>query len=191
MFRISLEGLGWIDYPMSKGVRVGDRLLPPRISVSLPSDADSPSLRMILAVIDGVPQLREVHLEAKGSGRGIRTSDLRAIPVEDWIEQFYALTATRIVKQDDGVTTAVHEVSPRRQRETERAIGRARAASRRTVTDDLLRRVAATYRANVATRPTEAVRQTFGVSYRTAAGYVQRARAGGMLPPTTAGKRKA
>lgn len=186
-------GLGFVDVPLAArgDVRVGDRLLPPSITVTMPGDGVQPGLRMLLAVVDGIPQVREIHLEAPDGGRGVRSSDLREVRVEDFTEQFFALASKRIVTEGPAGTTSRAEGSPQRQREAERLISRARAAGRRTVTDDLLSRVADVYRANVATRPTEAVRQTFGVSYRTAAGYVQRARAGGMLPRTTAGKRKA
>ena len=40
-------------------------------------------------------------------------------------------------------------------------------------------------------RPTEAVARSFGVSHRTAARYVQQARAAGHLPKTDPGKKKA
>ncbi len=190
--RITLPGLGWIEHPVkARGdVRIGDRLLPPEVQVTFPSDDEQPGLRMTLAVVDGVPQCRAIHIEAKEGARGVRTSDLRAVALEDWIEQLYATAAKRIIRQEHGYTTAAIEATtPARHREAERLIQRARAAGRRKITGEFLARVALTYRENIdSRRPTESVRQVFGVSHSAAAEYVYRARKAGYLPATTRGK---
>jgi hypothetical protein len=46
------------------------------------------------------------------------------------------------------------------------------------------------YRQHFDKGPTEAVRRSFGVSYRTAARYVQQARTAGYLPATDPGKKR-
>jgi hypothetical protein len=52
----------------------------------------------------------------------------------------------------------------------------------------MLREVAAVYRANVSSRPTEAVAEHFDRRHRTAALYVKRARECGFLGPATRGR---
>jgi hypothetical protein len=56
--------------------------------------------------------------------------------------------------------------------------------------DPFLKEVAKIYRAKLDDRPVEAVRTAMAVKYRTAAMYVERARAQDFLPRTTPGKRK-
>lgn len=188
--RITIDDLGWIDYDtLGPEVRVGDRLLPQSADVCFPGAPDQPRLLMRLAVVDNVPQCRELTIESKDGGREVRTLDLRAVALEDWIEKLYSLTATVVVdERPDGTMTGVVSWSDRDLRGTAKAIQHARAASRRKITDAFLGDVADIYRKNVDARPVEAVRAAFGGSYRTAAMYVQRARAAGLLPPTTPGK---
>jgi hypothetical protein len=114
--------------------------------------------------------------------------DLRAIPLEDWIEDMFGAVAARVISEDDGVVTAVEEDSPDRLREASKVVQRARSASRQVITDEMLREVARVYRAHANRRPTQAVAQAFGVQHRTAAKYVRRARDLELLPETTAGK---
>ena len=189
--RIEIEGLGWIEYDlMGEEVRVGDRLLPLAADVYFPGAEDQPALRMRLAVVDGVPQCRSLTIESKSGGREVRTLDVRAVALEDWIEKLYSLTATVILEEwpGGGMKTGAVTWGERDLRRTARVIQQARAASRRKITDSFLRDVAKVYRANLDERPVEAVRAAFGGSYRTAAMYVQRARAAELLPPTTRGK---
>jgi len=189
--RIEIEGLGWIDYDgMGEAVRVGDRLLPSELEVQFPGAQDQPALRMQLAVVNGVPQCRSLTIESKPGAREVRTLDMRAVALEDWIEKLYSLTATVIVEEgpDGDMTTGVRTWDQKELRRTARTIQQARAVSRRKITPAFLADVAKVYRAHVDERPVEAVQATFGGSYRTAAMYVQRARAAKELPPTTQGK---
>ncbi len=190
--RVPVENIGWLEYDSGgPEVRLGDRIFPVDVAVVFPSDEESPSLRMRLAVVDDVPQCREVVIEAKDGGREIRTSDLRALPLEQWVETLFALVALRVTNETDGVVTAVAESSPARAREAAKVVEQARVSVRKTITHDLLVRVAEVYRSHIDDRPTQAVARHFGVQHRTAAKYVQRAREAELLPPTTPGKRKA
>lgn len=189
--RVDLE-MGWIEYdPVARPVRIGDRLFPPSVDVVFPGAPDQPRLSMHLSVIGGFPQCRTLTIEAKDGVREVRTTDLRAVPIDSWVEQLYGLVASVVVSEGDRETASVITSDPAARRQTEKQIQQARTASRRKITNDLLREVAAVYRANVDERPVEAVRAAFGVSYRSAAGYVERARAAGHLPATTPGKRRA
>jgi len=191
--RVEIEGIGYIEWDfMSQGVRVGDRLLPPEVEVHFPSAPDLPALKMHLEVVEGVPQCRSLTIESKPDGREVRTLDLRAVALEDWIEKLYSLAATVIVEESpDGSWSGTQGFDEQELRETARTIQQARAVSRRKITPSFLADVAKVYRANIDDRPVEAVRATFGGSYRTAAMYVQRARAEALLPSTTRGQRRA
>jgi hypothetical protein len=83
----------------------------------------------------------------------------------------------------------------RTERESWEADGilqRAFAGRSRGATPGELQLVADVYRANIDGNPTRAVKEDLGyASDRTAARRVERARAAGLLPPTTPGKRKA
>jgi hypothetical protein len=76
-------------------------------------------------------------------------------------------------------------------RRVQRAAYEARKARRGTVTRADLEQVAKVYRENLAASPTRAVSLLLGYTERTAARRVQQARAAGLLPETTKGKRRA
>jgi hypothetical protein len=73
----------------------------------------------------------------------------------------------------------------------ERDLYEARASRRGEVTHAELKEVASVYREHLDASPTRAVSLLLGYSERTAARRVQQARAAGLLPATTPGKRKA
>lgn len=73
-----------------------------------------------------------------------------------------------------------------------RHVGQLRAGrTARSITPELLERVASVYRANITGNPTKAVQHHFQVSQRMSAEYVSRARKRGLLPPTKRGKKQA
>lgn len=193
--RTKVGDLGWLDYDSapSARVRVGDRLLPREVVVNFPSAGDDPALYMRLVIKNGVPSCAELRIVGKEAGREVRTSDLRAVPLESWIEDLFALTALRLEEQPDGEVTAVMDGTEARGREAAKVVQRARAASRRTITRDRLKEAARIYRDNIEGNPTQAVARAFGVQHRTAAKYVQLARVAvpPLLPETTPGKRRA
>jgi len=144
---------------------------------------------MELEVVKGVPQCRSLTISAKSGSREVRTLDLRAVELENWIEWLFSLAASVVVDESaDGSVTAIQTFDEDVTRQTARAIQQARSMARRKITPAFLDAVATVYRDNADERPVEAVNAAFGGSYRTAAMYVQRARAAGLLPPTTPGK---
>ncbi|MGI9156951.1 MAG: hypothetical protein ACR2FG_09985 [Marmoricola sp.] len=186
--RVELD-IGHVEYDaFGQPVRVGDRYFPAELLVTFPSDARGPALRMRLAVVDGVPQCRELTIESKEAGREVRTGDLRAVTLESWVEDLFAVVSQRVVAETDGVVSTVSGESPLRLAEAAKVVQRARSASRQIITEEKLREVARVYRAHASSRPTQAVARAFGVEHRTAAKYVRRARDIGLLPETTAGK---
>jgi hypothetical protein len=179
---------GWAEYDMLDRVRVGDRVIPRRIDVTIPKTGDLPSFSMRMEVRRGVPVCTEVTVRAKDDGREVRTTDLRAVQIEDWLEDVVAAASLHVISESEGSVTAEHRGDADARRAAIKTIREARAASRRKITDELLERVAEVYRENVHDHPTQAVERAFGVSYRTASRYVQMARPK-YLPPTSPGKK--
>lgn len=187
-FRRRIElSTGWAEWdegPRHR-VRVGDRLLPRRIDVTFPSTVDDlPSLTMVVEVREGIPQCTEVTIRSSSTGREVRSVDLRAARLEDWLETVTSGAAAAATEHG----YVIDDKTPAELAADRKRVQYIRAGARRTITDDLLSQVAETYRAHASDRPTEAVQVAFGTSSRTAARYVQQARERGFLPPTTPGK---
>lgn len=194
--RIRLGDFGHAKYDGAAMVQLGDRLVPRSIAVHFPSAPDLPALDMTIEVRNDIPVCTQITVHAKDDGREVRDVDLRAIRIDDWIEDIVAVASSKIVSEDGAaVIEAVVYGDERDNRERSAARAMVRAArkdGRRRVTDDLLRDVAETYRANIPNgRPLQAVQRKFQVSYRTAARYVERARASKFLPEVSPGERKA
>lgn len=215
--RIELAA-GWAEWDRDSFVQVGSRAVPQRIDVDFPSTPDGwPSLHLTIEVRRGAPHCTELTIRADPNGREVRGVDYRAVRLEEWVDEISALASMDVVTAKDGTITfrksvdrAMRTADPdevvsatlaefarilsddtgeKEFRAARKAIARARSGARRTVTDDLLRSVAAVYLENVADRPVEHVQAAFRpASYRTAARYVQLARAKGYLPATTQGK---
>jgi hypothetical protein len=175
----------WLREPQ---VTVGTSVVPRRLDVMMQGDGYQPALTMRIEVLSGVPQCRALSIEAVEGGREITTNDLRSVRLADWIEGILASVALDLVEdRDDG--TRVSAYGSTTTRSATKAVRRARQP--RKITPEVLGRVAEIYRANVDGKPTLAVKRSFGVGERAAAGYVQRARAAGLLPQTTPGKKRA
>jgi len=214
--RIELAA-GWAEWDRDSFVRVGARAVPQRIDVTFPSSPDGwPSLHLTIEVRRGSPQCTELTIRSDPEGREVRGVDYRAVKLEEWVDEICALASMDVVKTKDGGTVfraSVHrslrtargetvdaslpelarmlddESGEEEFRRDRKAIAVARSGARRTVTDELLRSVAKVYRDNITDRPVEHVRAAFRpASYRTAARYVQLARAKGFLPKTKQGK---
>jgi hypothetical protein len=145
----------------------------------LPGD---PYLR-VHRVKDVRPEVIGIHIAAKPGGRGITTADLRSFALDELTTDVFTVVGTP------------HVPPYRTPMEDYRHIGRtvreARSRSRGRVTRAELEEVARVYREFVGSTPTRAVQLAGGYSERTAARRVQQARAAGLLPQTTPGKRKA
>jgi hypothetical protein len=163
-------------------VLIGDRAIPRIIEVVFPGVEGQPKLDMTIDSSDGVPRCRVVRIESVEKGREIRTKDFRAIAIDDWIESIVSACSDELVVHEDG-TTSVELRSHKSDvdlRETVSQLRTARRADRRIVNDELLRKVAETYRAQDR-HAVDAVAVAFGCSYRTAARYVREARNRGFL----------
>jgi hypothetical protein len=156
-----------------------DYQLPSRFALLYEPADDEPRWRMVFEMADdGVPRCTSVHIDASPAGREIRSRDLR-LSVEDGLElaaRNLSFGSPRDVKDVlNGATLS--------------AVRSARQAAKRKVTDEVLREVAAIYRANVDNNPTAAVAAHLGgVADRTARLWVRRARDAGHLGDAPRGK---
>jgi hypothetical protein len=174
-------------------VTVGDdREMPAEFVVNFwpRSEIDEPYVEIHYAVIGGVPQCRAIVISAIKRRREVRAADLRRIPIEDVLEATAAQIAEQVTTTANGTEQRVRRplVDPWR-RSGVAAVRGARRQLRRKITDDLLRQVAAVYRANVdGGKPVAAVAADLGVEDRTARLYVRRARDRGFLGEAIPGK---
>lgn len=167
-------------FPGNRGwAQLGDSTVPPMAKMIFAGVKGSPDLVMIFEVRDGRPECTEITIKAKPKGRGIRTADTRMFNVDDLTVSVFAQLGN----------LGVHEES--RQRQTLRDVHEARTARRgSSVSREELETVARIYRQHFDHAPTAAVTKILGYrSERTGARRVQQARAAGLLPKTTKGKK--
>jgi len=167
-------------------VDVGNRVVPRKILAAIEGGRDDPDVAMIIEVRQGLPVCTEIRFVSRADGPEVRAKDLKSVPILDWTDEIVA--ACSWVRMESG---GIMQISGKEYREQDRRnVARARVGRPR-VSPGLLEKVAEVYREHSGDRPTHAVQRTFGGSYRTAARNVERARAAGLLRPTTPGKKKA
>ncbi len=181
-----------LDGPDGGPVRVGDFLLPRRAAYEVTGDDGSPDLHVRFEVRDGRPECVEIRMTAKQNGRGLRTSDAQVLTLDAMkIGVFAEVALLSVYDPETNVTTSSHVTD---EREFWRALNEVDAvvkAPQRGITKVELEQVAKVYAENLHGSPVKAVQAVLGYkSERTAARRVQQARDEGLLPPTTAGKRK-
>ncbi|OBB56753.1 hypothetical protein A5757_01435 [Mycobacterium sp. 852013-51886_SCH5428379] len=118
----------------------------------------------------GVPECTSVTLRAEAAG--LLTRDLHAIRLDDIRETVYSAIGIAAFTPDG----EEYEMSPAEARKAAN-----RAASRRTVTDERIKRVAEIHRGAPEGRRTAAVAAAFQVHERTALRYIAKAREEGYL----------
>ena len=130
------------------------------------------------------PEVIGIHIAAKPGGRSITTADLRSFALDELTTDVFTVVGVPLVPP--------FRTPPEDYRHIGRSMREARQSSRGKVTRAELEKVARVYREHIDTRPIQVVRSVCGYkSDRTAARRVQQARAAGLLPKTTPGKRKA
>jgi len=166
-------------------------MVPRKVTLTFTGDDDTPDIAAQFEVRDGRPECTEIRLIAKKHGRGLRTADLVTFNVDAlaW-HAFQGLAQREVGSTDAGYTVWADRwrASEAEARGVQKDLLEARRRSRGTVTTAALERVAAVYREHADGHPTKAVEELLGYSARTAARRVERARAAGLLPPTTPGK---
>jgi len=183
----------WTTRHPLRFVRLGDYALPEEVTCELEGDKGDPDLAVRFQVVEGRPQCVEVRAEAKAGGRAVRTSDLHSLPLDAMTVSVFAQAALRSrYDPETNVTTSEPIADEREFWSAVNAADAAVKAPRRGTTRAELEQVADLYRQYVEGRPVETIRTLMGYgSERTAARRVEQARAAGLLPETTPGKRKA
>ena len=145
-----------------------------------------PDLVVKVAVRDGAPEVTDLRFLSGEGQSEVRQKHLRAIDVDRLATDLYGV----LVAEFGQNPSRDHEA--RAMRVAEKFIERQRLPrDYRVLTDDVLRKVAEVYRANINYAPTKAVAKHFGLKDRMASTYVDRARKAGYLPPTKQGQKKA
>lgn len=172
------------------GEWLGDTFVPSAVELRGEGERGAPNLHVRFEIRDGIPEVVSFHLDSTTSGRGVRTADLREWNLDGLA--FNAFMHFAGIRDPNGSGTAMGGYGFSDEREYWQARGDVERASERRpgVSAGELEDVARIYRAHIETRPTEAV-QKLGYSRRTAARRVQQARAAGLLPPTSRGKKGA
>ncbi len=183
----------WTTTHPLRYVRTGDYAIPAEVTAELEGDKGDPDLSVRFRVVEGRPQCVEVRAAAKDGGRAVRTSDLHSLSLDAMTVSVFARTAVH--SRYDPETNVTTSTPIQDEREFWRAVNAADAAvkaPRRGTTQAELEQVAELYREHVGDRPIESIRTLMGYgSERTAARRVEQARATGLLPSTTPGKKKA
>lgn len=165
-------------------VQVGDLLLRRTVELTDPRDPGAPTLYLRAEMIDGAPQCREIRLTCPEGADQIRSTDLKIRMAGRWVgvDELVENVVARVVRfriEPDGSTTEITPWADDLDHASARStLRKATRASRRKPTAQLLAEVADVYRANDDGKPTKAVAEHFGIQPRTAALWVQKARAG-------------
>ncbi|MDQ3476863.1 MAG: hypothetical protein M3492_11175 [Actinomycetota bacterium] len=178
----------WLESP---SVPMGGKfLMPAKFTVVYEDSAGEPGYEMDFEVRNGAPECRAVRISSSADGSEVQRKHLRMLSIDDHLE--YAVSAVgMVIRTIDPVSGEITADNARDDAEVDKLIrqGRlARAESHRSLTDDMLREVAEIYRANVDTKPIEAVAAHFDKQHRTAQLYVKRARDAGFLGAALKGK---
>ena len=169
-------------------VSLGGTQVPERVVLDGQGLKGAPDLHVEFEIRDGAPDVTTFGLAAKASGRGISTADLRAFHSLDTLAYNAFM---RFATRPDETGASTWPIEDERSWWAARADIEDAATDRARASRAELEDVARVYRENLHDRPTEAVQNVLGYSSRTASRRVQQARAAGLLPPTTRGKRRA
>lgn len=167
--------------------RVGDRICPQWIEVVAEGSADEPTFTSRVEVIDGEPCVVSLTFEKRSlAEREVRQTDLRSVEVSAMVLLLAGFSL--VLERDiDGSVRAIPGTE-----DVERALTELRSERRnRRLTRTFLGEVADVYRENFNGTPAQAVADKYHVSLRTASKWIHEARATGLLPPTTRGKKRA
>lgn len=173
---------GWAEWRTQDFVIVGDRKVPRLIEVVAPGspEGDDPAMRMTIEMVDGIPRCTLVEVTMRPGRRGVQSHDLRDVRLDYWIEQLVSAASSRVIFAAEGVVSAFFGDGREWEQEARKAVRAMQRSGRRKVNSDHLKRVAAVYKEH-GDKPVQAVTLAFGTSYRTAARWVQKARAEGLL----------
>ena len=171
---------GTLTYPMVPGVEIGDIVIPPQIEAVFPGTDGHPTLKVVIEVMDGIPECTELHLISADSTRGLNGMDLRSLKLEELVDQVVAAASMTITSRDGGVRASVFKAGGAGELGIE-TLKKARQSQRTNMTRDRLRKVADVYNSK-SQAGISAVAAAFQKSDRTAARYIRQAREAGLIP---------
>jgi hypothetical protein len=187
--RVRLE-VGWAEAAWDP-VRVGDRVLPRKITAVFESVAGRPGLELDVEVVRGVPQCRRIAIVAAADGEEVRQVDVAAVRVDEWVAAIVAAFAKPYTETPDGAVRIEPQTAEEEAEARDRIARARRLARRRGPSAVHLDDVARIYREHLDDAPAEAVARALGVGRRQAGNYIAAARREGHLPPTTRGRKRA
>jgi hypothetical protein len=157
---------------------VGDAFMLSEFTARFDQDG-LPLVALDIAVMDGTPLCRGVHVTPRPEGPGITGQELKRIPIASWMRQACRHAAVPKTLGEVGLSFALAASDAERE-ELDRSLRR----RHRRLTDEFLREVAAVYSDFLDDSPVEAVKAKWPTSYSSAARWVSEARARGFLPPS-------
>jgi hypothetical protein len=187
---------GWVDGESATAlVKIGDRMMPNRIDANFPGADGQPSLDLAVEVFDGAPRCTDLRFTRVEGGRPVRTSDLNAIQLNQWVDDLAAMFAIpvtgRVGQQLFGGPAATEQM----RASADLFVKSRRAGDRRKVTEERVQRAVQIYIDNFEDHPTDAVAREMGIERSMASRLLTLARKrktdGGfeLLPKGTPGKK--
>ncbi len=180
---------GWVEAEMRPMVRVGERMLPARMSARFDPVSGQPAVELDIEVLDGRPQCRRVVVESDPGGFEVRPADLTAIQLDKLVAATGAALALSIEPAGSGSRLA--PLSDADIEEADAMLRGARRAARRRGAIDL-DEVAEVYREHFDNHPVEAVASA--LERRASSGrqlHPASSRHASKSPPTTQGRKRA
>jgi hypothetical protein len=182
------------DLSWDRQLILGKHVMPVQPLLVIEGEEQEPDAAVSFEFRDGRPEVTKIIVAAKPDGRGVHTADLRAFALDELTIDVITRLGVRYFSAAD--PEDIRMADPQRDfRHLGREVREVRSARRGKVTRKELEEVARIYREHLQEfpngKPTHAVKLARGYTERTAARRVQQARAAGLLPKTTPGKRKA
>jgi hypothetical protein len=178
------------DILAHRPVDVGHGVMLPEQFIARFIRKDDHTVEMDIATLDGAPVCNALRVFRHPDRPSLSGHELRRFPIAEWVR--YACSMVGVGNQGGVQTTSEEWQTEAYRADVERVVPQARRRSRNTITDEFLREVARTYRANADSAPIDVIREVHGqggyVAYGTAARWVRLARERGFLPPTTQGR---
>lgn len=153
--------------------RITERtVLPTEMTARFDFEGEDHDVEMDIVVRDGRPQVEQIRVLRADGLAPLDGTELRRIPFSDWLQ--FACAQAGILVRGGGVLGP-----PRDDADADQIVADVGRASRRRITDDLLRRVADLHRDG----GYELVSRDLPCSDRQAYRYVKEARERGIMPP--------
>jgi hypothetical protein len=176
------------DILAHRSVDVGNGVMLPEQFIARFIVKDDHTVEMEIATVDGAPVCNAVRVIRHPGRPSLSGHELRRFPLAEWVK--YACSMVGVGNQGGVRTTTAEWQTEAYRADIERAVPQPRR--RNVLTDEFLKEVATTYKANADSAPIEVIRDVHGeggyVAHSTAARWVRLARERGFLPPTTQGK---